>query len=161
LQLEKRVRRALASGRKRENTEGRALLGADAVPESPASDILVENEQMAFLDTHLAEGREGKPNESAPKSPASVGGRHGQMMNQTTTTVVPAKNGGDHDPVVYSDKAEAGIALKESANVFERVGVAESDTFSRVPQTPSLEMVFRFEYANVEGHPAVRPTYRR
>jgi hypothetical protein len=128
-QLEKPPR-ALASRWKRENTQGRALLGANAVPEGAASDILVENEQMAFLDPHLAEGREGKPNERAPKTPASVGGRHGQMMNQTATTIVPAKNGGDHDLVVYSDKAEVGIALEESANVFERVGVAEPDTFS-------------------------------
>ena len=75
------------------------------------------------------------------------------MVDQTTTAIVTTENRRDQHVVFGGDKAEIGIALEKSSHILERVGVAEADTLGRVPQCSSLNVVFRFEYANVETHP--------
>jgi hypothetical protein len=120
----------------------------------------VKNEQVALLDARSVEGRERTSNECATKASASVRSCDGKVMNEATTAVVAAENGRNDQLAIGGDKAEPGVAFEKSAHALERVGIAETDTFSRVPQLPSSSLVFGFEYANVELH-AGRPNYRR
>ena len=76
------------------------------------------------------EGREGTPNECAPQSSASVRRCHGEMMNEPTTSVVAAENGGNDQLLVGGDEAETGVAFEKAAHVLERIRVAEPNTFS-------------------------------
>ena len=129
--------------RKGEDAKGGALVSTDTVPEGPAANVLAKNEQVALVDPLLTEPCQSPPHELTPKSPASVRGSHGQMMDQTTTAIVSTENRCDERVVVGSNKAEPRIAPKKASYVLERVGIAEPYTLSRGPQCMCSSVFYR------------------
>lgn len=57
------------------------------------------------------------PHQAGTDTVSPEGNRHGQVMNQATTTVMADQNGADDEPITERNKALVGVALEKSADL--------------------------------------------
>jgi hypothetical protein len=115
----------------RKRDQGRALLRADPRPERLCLHILAKHQQMAFGDALTTKCRDALLNQQPAQTKATMPNCHDQVMNETTTPIVPTKNGADKMPVF---------------------SIAQTDAIGALPKTNRRRIVSQTERANLDTH---------
>jgi hypothetical protein len=108
-----------ASSREGKEREGGAFFRTDTPPKGAAIGILVEDKEMALLNTFLSQSGQGARHQRTAQTSTTVRGTYSKSVDEAATAVVSAKNGADEHLVVRGDKAETGVTPKESRDILE------------------------------------------
>ena len=116
--------------------------------------VVLEDEQVAFVDALATERCKCASKERAANSLPPDADVCGQMMNETTSSVVPAENGPNNFAAKFGGEAHRWIPLKESSQRRRFICGAQADARSSAPQCAGGLNVARSEVADLNhwGH---------
>ena len=121
---------------------------AGARPKLHARRIVSKDEDVASLNSGLAELRQTGIHELPADASTPVAFRHHQMMQVAPPAVVTAQHGANDSAILLRNKTEARVPSQIRGDRTARVGFVQPHTFGAPPQGDDRVVIFDTERAD-------------
>ena len=98
------------------------------------SELSLKIKMWTFLDSCSIEDIKCAFDKPAPNAVPTAGWVNCQMVDVSTSAIVPGQNRANHLAVGCSNKAHARVAVEISLDALTRVGIAQTDAITLLPQ---------------------------
>ena len=115
---------AVFTGSQRKDDQGRSLLRAYATPEVLSLCIVAKDEQVALLNSLLAQTGETTLNKLPANAPTAMGRCDDNVVNETAAAVMAAQDSANDDVALDRNEAQARVSLQVLRYSCRRIGVA-------------------------------------
>jgi hypothetical protein len=109
------------------------LFPSERLPKVNAADVIIEDKEVAFLNTCNLQGLETPINQLTTKTLSTPVRMNGQVVDISTPAVMTSQNSTDEQALGSGEETHAGIPFQIGLDIFPGVGAAQPNSFALLP----------------------------